>query len=109
MLGMLMRLMRLMRTSWKLKHRRTLAFAQSRHQNDAPIGELQGVMMGVVAVEVNLPETSHLLRDLANAETGQKPSKSIVNLDIPLERQFGAGAQADCDLRLRHIAEASRD
>ena len=78
----------------QLQHGRHLALAKPCHQHDAPIRELQGVMMGIVPVHVDLTETRDTIRDLTEAEAWQQTAEAVIDLDVTLESELGARTQA---------------
>jgi hypothetical protein len=68
----------------KLQDGGSLTFAQVVHTHDLPIGKLQGVVMHMRLVHIDLPETSDLVRKLSS---GQE-APSTLALDFVLERDF---------------------
>ena len=91
----------------QLQHGRTLTLAQARDQYHLPIREFQRIVMGHGVVEVDLPEAREPLPDLLVWQNAE--AKRRLAFDILIERKFGAGQQADRNIRLANRCEPSRD
>ena len=76
------------RRSRQLQHGRVLTFREPGEQHDLPVGELQRIVMHVLLLHLDLPESSYLLpyEFLASGEL-----KNMLAFDFRLE----------CDLRAR--------
>src|SRR6516165_5855595 len=96
-----------MRADRQLQHRRALTLAQARDQYHLPIREFQRIVMGHGVVEVDLPEAHEPLPDLLVWQNAE--AKRRLAFDILIERKFGAGQQADRNIRLANRCEPSRD
>ena len=91
----------------QLQHGRALTLAQARDQYHLPIREFQRIVMGHGVVEVDLPEAREPLPDLLVWQNAE--AKRRLAFDILIERKFGAGQQADRNIRLANRCEPSRD
>ena len=78
---MLSRFARDARSGRQLQHRRPLALAQTGDQHDLPVGELQGVVMHVRAVHVDLPEPGHLVSNFAEPHARQQAVSMVALLE----------------------------
>ena len=90
---------------WQLQHGRVLTFAQMSQQHDLAIGELQRIMMDLRLVLVDLPESSHLVSNLAQ----WLPKTDGLILHVLLEGEFGAGKQAYGHMPLSDSGETIRE
>src|SRR6516162_6488319 len=95
------------RASRQLQHGRTLTLAQAREQHYLPVWEFQRVVMGHGVVHVDLPEACEPLPDLLVWQ--DTDAERRITFDILVERNFGAGQQADRNLRLAGRRKTARD
>src|SRR6516225_4307359 len=82
----------------QLQHSRTLTLAQARDQHHQPVRELPSSVMGHGVVHVDLPEACEPLPDLLVWQNAG--AKRRLTFDILVECNFGAGQQADRNMRL---------
>jgi hypothetical protein len=67
-----------------------------REQHDLAIGELNGIMVRVWILHVDLPKPSHLVTDVLRFPLEKaQPKSPNLTLDLLLERNLGARKQAD--------------
>ena len=81
-----------------------LAFDQARHQHHAAIRELERVVVNVRRFRVDLAEARDPRRHSVAAA-----AQDVIEFDIALERELGAGPQADRNARIGLRGEAARD
>jgi hypothetical protein len=79
----------------QLQHRRVLTLAQPGEPHDLPVGALQGVMMRVWLLHLDLPEKSYLLSD----DSLTTESKKTFAFRFRLERDLCAGKKTQGYLR----------
>jgi hypothetical protein len=103
-LRLLLRLMNELGRSRQLEHRRLLALAQIREQDNLSIRKLNRVMMGVWIARIGLPKSD----DLTQAWISPEYCKWPVPFHFILERDFGTGKNAYGDSRLCHCGKTSR-
>src|SRR5262249_2258807 len=91
----------------QLQHRRALALAKAREQNDLPVWEFQRIVMDRGVLHVDLPETRELLPDFLVGEDAD--AKHRFALNILVERNLRAGQRTDGKLRLPNRGKGARD
>src|ERR1700722_1341267 len=89
----------------QLEHRRGLAWNKPRYHHDLATGKFERVVMNVRVVRVDLTEAGNPLIDAGPAEHRE----SAVISDIVVERDFGAGEQADRDFGLADFGKSAGD
>jgi len=90
----------------QLQHGRTLTLAQACDQHHLPVREFQRIVMGHGVVHVDLPEAREPLPDLLVWQNAG--AKRRLAFDILVERNFGAGQQADRNMRLAGRRKTAR-
>jgi hypothetical protein len=91
----------------KLQYRCMLAFAQTRYGHDLTARELEGVVMHIRLILVDLPEHRDRSFDLAQAEAWKKTPEGICAFDWSVERHFRSGKKAYGNVRLSDGRETS--
>src|SRR6516165_11767806 len=91
----------------QLQHGRALTLAQARDQHHLPVREFQRIVMGHGVVYVDLPEACETLPDLLVWQNAG--AKQRLAFDILVERNFGAGQQADRNMRFAGRRKTARD
>src|SRR5215470_14316981 len=91
----------------QLQHGRTLTLAQARDQHHLPVRKFQRIVMGHGVVYVDLPEACESLPDLLVWQNAG--AKRRLAFDILVERNFGAGQQADRNTRFAGRRKTARD
>jgi hypothetical protein len=91
----------------QLQHGCALTLAQTGDQHHLPVREFQRIVMGHGVVHVDLPEACEPLPDLLVRQNAG--AKRRLAFDILVERNFGAGQQADRNMRLAGRRETTRD
>src|SRR6516225_7842437 len=91
----------------QLQHSGTLTLAQARDQHHLPVWEFQRIVMSHGVVHVDLPEACEPLPDLLVWQNAG--AKRRLAFDIFIERNFGAGQQADRNMGLAGCRETTRD
>jgi hypothetical protein len=93
----------------QLQNRSMLAEAEVGEQHDPAVGKLDGVVVGAGVIHVDLPEASYPMRDHPGLliEEAQKKS-GLLALDVAVERELGAGKQADGYVRLADSRKSLR-
>ena len=83
----------------QLQHRCPLPLAQPREQHHLAVRKLQSVVVGDRIVQVDLPKARKALSDLL-VRKNSYPERRLA-FDIGVERDFGAGKQANRNVRTR--------
>src|SRR5579862_2538053 len=100
----------LFRTSRQLQHCRRLPRHQARQQHDLAVWKLKRVVMNVRLVDIDLSETSHLVRDLAQtAPVKQKEPESALEFDLAVERHLRSRKKTDRSIGLLDVCETACD
>src|SRR5215470_19138159 len=78
-----------------------------REQHDLAIGELNSIVVRTWIVQVDLPEPSHLVRDVPRFLPEKTQEKSgLLALDFAVECDLGAGKKAHGHLGLSNCGES---
>jgi len=91
-----------MRSRRQLQHGRTLPLQQPRQQHDRTIRKFQCVMVDVWILRVDLAEA----RDRRGL-THDRGAQMILMLGLAVERDLGAGQQADCGIQIPRSRETA--
>jgi hypothetical protein len=93
----------------QLQHCYTLAFAELRHQNRPPIGKLKRIVVDVLPLQIGLAKAGDCPANATKSEVRQQALERMAEFHVPLEREFGTGAQTYRDGRLSNRSETARE
>ena len=99
----------LARGDWQLQHGHGLPFAQIGDANDPSIWEFQRIMMRIAFVQIDLPESGHLLPSLSEPKARHNATKNVATFRLLIKGNLGTGKKAYCHIRFSDCSKATCD